>query len=252
MGTSPTPAPEAMAPVNHFGRMLGALFSPRATFEDIARRPSWVAPVILLTVISLAGVVVFTQRVGWERVMQQQIERNPRASARLAELSPEQRQQALARNAQIYKVIGYGIGVVGSLVVVAVVAVVLMGLINLLCGAGVNYRTSMGIVAHAYMPSVIAGLLGILVLFLRDPETVDVEHLVASNVGAFLSSDSPRWLISLASSLDLFAFARIALLGIGFASASPRKVSVGKALAIVLGAYAIFVFLAAGLAAVFS
>jgi len=40
MATIPTPSPvtpgasETQAPINHIGRMAGALFSPKATFED--------------------------------------------------------------------------------------------------------------------------------------------------------------------------------------------------------------------------
>ena len=235
--------------------MFSALVSPKATFEDIARRPSWVAPVILLTVVSLAATVLLTQRVGWLRIVQQQIERNPRAAERLNELSLTQREQVLARNGQIYKVVAYKkyvVAVVGPLVIVAIVALILMGLANLLCGASVKYRTSLAVTTHAWMPAAIAGLLVIIVLLLKSPDAVDVERLVASNLGASLESDSPRWLFSLASAVDLFAFWRILLLAIGLAAVTPKKVTVGKALAIVFGAYAVFALLAAGVAAAFS
>jgi hypothetical protein len=252
MATNATLTPEVPAPINHFGRIVGALVSPRATFEDIAQRPSWIAPIILLTVVALLTAVVFTQRVGWQRVVKQTIERNPSAAERLAQLTPEHREQAIARNVKIYTVVGYAGGLLQFLVIVVIVAAILMGSVNLLCGASVNYRTSMSLVAHAYIPSAIAAVLTSVILLLKPPDTVDFERVVASNLGAFLASDTPRWLLVLASSVDLFAFWRIGLLALGFSVASPKKVTLGKALAIALVLYALFSLAAAGLAAVFS
>src|SRR5712691_3248497 len=42
MATTPAPAPEPQASISPFGRIIGVLFSPKSTFEDIARKPSWV------------------------------------------------------------------------------------------------------------------------------------------------------------------------------------------------------------------
>ena len=37
-------APEAPEKVNSFGRIVGVIFSPKETFESIARRPTWLVP----------------------------------------------------------------------------------------------------------------------------------------------------------------------------------------------------------------
>ena len=68
---------------------------------------------------------------------------------------------------------------------------------------------------------------------MKAPDTINIENLVADNVGAFLSGDSPHWLMTLGTSLNLFAFWNIALMGVGFSAASPKKVSIGKGIAIV-------------------
>ena len=47
MSSSPTVAGEAPESTNAIGRMIGALFSPQKTFQSIARRPTWLPPVIL-------------------------------------------------------------------------------------------------------------------------------------------------------------------------------------------------------------
>ncbi len=111
MGTSPSTAPEAPAPINHFGRILGALLSPRATFEEIAGRPSWVAPVILLTILSLVVSGLLAQKVNWERFVAQSIERSPQGQ----QLSPEQREQRAAVGAKVGRAFVYVFGVIGTI-----------------------------------------------------------------------------------------------------------------------------------------
>src|SRR6266404_3504790 len=80
--SEPTPAG-----MSELSRITGVFFEPGKTFEDIAARPRWLVPLLLILVMSLVYMVVFTQRVGWERMMRQRIEASPRA----AQLSAEQK-----------------------------------------------------------------------------------------------------------------------------------------------------------------
>ncbi len=166
-------------------------------------------------------------------------------------MTPEQRQQALDRAVPIARIIGY-VGATIGYVVALLLAAIFLGAFNLIAGAGLRYNTSLGIVSHALMPGAISGMLAIVVLYLKDPDTIDLEHLVASNLGAFLGSDTPRWLVTLASSIDLFVFWIIFLLATGFSVASPRKVTMGKALGTILGFWAAYVLVKVGWAAAFS
>src|SRR5579859_2307310 len=96
MATTTAVAPEA--PERHigaFGRIIGALVNPRPTFEDIARKPSWLVPILVMTVISIVLSVAINQRVDWPQVVQQRIEKSHFASQRLDQLPPEQRQANL-------------------------------------------------------------------------------------------------------------------------------------------------------------
>ena len=57
-------APEAPEKVNSFGRIVGVIFSPKETFESIARQPTWLVPVIFVTIHQLcdecrAGVIAW-------------------------------------------------------------------------------------------------------------------------------------------------------------------------------------------------
>ena len=77
MSTTPVvaaEAPEAPGPINHFGRIIGIFFSPKATFEGIVRRPSWVVPVLLMTVLGIGVAFALNQRVDWRDVASKRIE----------------------------------------------------------------------------------------------------------------------------------------------------------------------------------
>jgi hypothetical protein len=247
MATMATPAPDAQAPIGTLGRLTGVLFNPKPTLADIARRPTWVAPVVLFCLLNIAVTAIFTQRVGWRSFMEKRFENN----SRFQQLPQEQREQQLNQAVKTAPILGYVFGVVGTLVVILVVAGVLLGAFNLIAGAGLNFKTSLGIVSYAYMPGVLGGLLGILVLFLKDPSTIDLENLVASNFAALLTSDTSKWLIALAKSFDLFVIWILLLLAVGFSVANPKKIPMGKALAIVVGLWLVFVVVRVGLAFIF-
>jgi hypothetical protein len=78
MATSPMPVAEPQASVSPFGRIIGVFFSPKATFEDIARKPSWLLPVLISTILGIVSTVVLNQRVNWRDYIAQQIDKSPR------------------------------------------------------------------------------------------------------------------------------------------------------------------------------
>lgn len=248
MATSVTPVPEPQAPINHFGRMFGVLFSPRQTFEDIAHRPSWVAPILLLSILGLGVGTVMNQRVDWESFVRQQAEK----SSRFAQLSEDQKQRTIGMQAKIAPMIAYGSGLLGSAFVALVLAGVYLGVFNLFAGADLRFGQSLGIVSHALMPWAIASVLAILTMLFKSSGDVDPEHILASNVAALLPSEAPRWQVSLGSSLDLFWIWALILMGIGYASANPKKISTGKAIGLVVGSWAVWLLVKVGCVAAFS
>jgi len=230
--------------MNQAARLIGVFFSPGKTFADIARRPTWWIPIVVMAVLGTIYLNAFTQRVGWESVIRPAIERLPNAQA----MTAQQREQAIERAAGLYKYLGYGGSAVGTLFYVFLIAVLLMFLFDTIQGAGIGLKRMMAIVAYGFLPLAIQTLLSMLVLFLKDPEEFDLQNPLIFNVGAFLSSDTPAALRALGSSIDLFSLWIIVLLAIGVSSAA-RKISFGKAFATVLFPWLLFVALKAAAAA---
>jgi hypothetical protein len=246
---SPTiQAPESAERVNSIGRVFGVIFSPKATFESIARRPTWLLPMLLVTLISLSIIGLFGHRVGWRSFFEKQAAN----SSRFQQLPPDQQERSLQLQLKYGPPYVYAIGAISPAIAAVVIAAVFLGLFNLVFGARLGFKTSLSIVAHSWMTGVVSGLLGVLIIFLKDPSTVDLQNLIASNAGAFLSSDSPKWLIALGTSFDLFTFWTMILMAIGYSVAAPKKLSFGKAFVSIVVVWLLVVLLRVGAAAAFS
>jgi Yip1 domain len=209
-------------------------------------------PMLAVSLISIVIVALIGQRVGWRQVMERQIANSPRAQQRMEQISPDQREQILERQAKFAGVIAYVGVVAGTAIAEVIVAALLLAAFNVLSGTKIGFSTSLGIVAHSWMPYAITGLLGILILFIKDPTTIDTQNLVASNPGALLPDGSARWLVSLLTSLDLFTFWVLILLGIGYQATNPKKISFGKAFGTVLAVWLFYVVVKVGLTAAFA
>jgi hypothetical protein len=244
------PAPEAQSQpaISPFGRVIGVFFSPKPTFEDIVRKPSWVLPVVLLTLFSLAVSFAINQRINWREFMSQQIEKSPQA----ANLSAEQKEQRIEAGAKFTGPFTYVVGALGPVIATLVVGLVMWGAFNLLGGANTNFGTSFAITSHAFLTGLVSSILFLLVLYLKPFGTVDLENPVATNLAAVLPEDAAKWLVALLKSIDIFSIWNMILLAIGFAATNPKKLKGSKAFSIVLSVWAVYVVCRVGWAWIFS
>lgn len=237
METSPVPEEQTPAAVNHLGRMTGVLFNPKQTFTEIAERPSWIAPLVLLMILGTGVGVLLNAKMDWRTYIRQEAEKNQR----FEQLSEEQKEAVVSRQAGIVPYFTYAMGVVSTPVMILLFALIYWGAMNLLHGASLNYRTAFSVSTHAMMPLAILNVLAMVVLFLKDRGDVDPQNMVAENVGAFFSADAPKWLVALGSSFDLFWIWCLALTAVGFSAAAPKKIKPGAAFATVFGLWGLWV-----------
>ena len=237
MATTSLPAPESQAAISPFGRIIGTLFSPKSTFEDIVRKPGWVLPVVLLTLLSLGVSFAINQRINWREFMSQQIEKSPSA----ANMSAEQKEQRIEGGAKFSPAFTYAIGLLGPIIATLLVGLVMWGSYNLLGGANTNFGTSLSITAHAFLTGLVSSPLLILILYLKPIGSVDLENPVAANLAAVLPDDAAKWLFALCKSIDIFSIWTLILLAIGFAATNPKKLAGSKAFSIAFTVWAVFV-----------
>src|SRR5215472_3163093 len=246
--TTPVPMPEAQASLSPFGRVIGVLFSPKKTFEDIVRKPSWLLPVILSTVLGLLVSVAINQRMNWRDFINQQIEKSPQA----AQMSAEQKQQRIEAGAKFVPVTTYVFGTLGPVLVALLVGLVMWGAFSLIGGISTNFSTAFGISAHAFLTGLVSSPLFILILYLKPYGTADLENPVAANLAAILPEDAAKWLVALCKSFDLFIFWTLILLAIGFAAVNPKKLKGAKPFTIGFTVWALYVVCRVGWAFIFS
>ena len=225
-------------------RIIGVFTDPKATFADIGRRPTWLVPVILIAVVNLIVAAGIGQRSGWERIVRQQLEKNSSQN-----VSAEQMQRQIEMGTKVASVMGYVGPVAGAFVGVVVVAAILMGTVNIF-GGNVTFKQSLGVTAHASLVGIIAAVLTLVVLYAKPPDEFDINNPLAFNLAAFLGEGTSKVMVALAKSFDLFSFATMWMLAVGYAAVS-GKMTFGKALAAVGLPWAVFVVCRVGWAAIF-
>lgn len=236
--TMPTPEAQPQAAISPVARIIGMFFSPKTTLEDIVRKPSWIAPMVLIVALSLVGVIALNAHFDWRGYMAQQMEKSPRT----ANMSPEDKQKQIEGGVKAAPIFSYVFGIPAPIVGILLISVVLLGAYNLMAGAGVNFPQSFAIVSHALVPAtVISTILFVTVLFLKPIGSFDLENPVATNLAIVLPEDAAKWLVNLCKNIDIMEFWKLILLGIGFAAVNPKKLKGGKSYTMVFGAFALWV-----------
>jgi hypothetical protein len=233
----PSPAPEAQSSINPFGRILGIFFSPKKTFAQIAERPNWLVPLLLMAILGTGVGALLNTKMNWADYIRHKAEESPR----FAQLSEEQKDQALAPQIKFWSKFSYCVGAVGVPLAALFFALIYWGAFNLFSGAGLKFGSAFGITTHAYLPTVIQSILALIILPMKSYGDVDPESMVATNVKAFLSEGAPKWLAALGGSLDLFWIWFMVLAAIGFAAANPKKIKPGTAFSVVFGLWGVWV-----------
>jgi hypothetical protein len=236
--TMPTPEAQPQAAISPVLRVFGMFFSPKATFEDIVRKPSWIAPLAVIVVLSVVGVVALNAHFDWRGYIAQQIEKSPSA----ANLSAADKQQRIEGGVKMAPIFAYVFGVPTPIIMLLVVALILWGAYNLMSGAGASFAQSFAIVTHAWVPiTVVGSLIFLLVLFIKPVGTFDLDNPLATNLATILPDGAAKWLVNLCKNIDILEFWKLLLLGMGFAAVNPKRLKGGKSYTIIFGAFALWV-----------
>ena len=211
--------------MNEPARLIGVFFEPGKVFADVAQRPRWIAPILISILIGMGLVYAISTHIGWEQTIRKTLENNPRT----ADLTIDQKEAAIARGAQVASVIGWAGAVVGAPLGVLIIAGVLTGLFNALMGTDLKFAQTFAITAYALLVRALLAALLILLVYLKPPDQFNIQLSPFSPAAYMNRLETPKWLMSLAGSLDLFTIWALILLAIGFSVAS-KKLSFSKCL----------------------
>jgi hypothetical protein len=238
--------------MGEFSRLTGVFLEPSTAFEDIARRPTWLVPLLLVILAGVAYFTTFGQHVGWPRFLQHQMDTNPKAAARMAQVPPEQRARQMEMTVK-FMGIGYDFGVVVvTPLVLLISSAIVLGILAAM-SAGVRFKQVFSITTYASLPIILKHALAIVVMFLKNPDDFNLINPLAFNPAAFMDPvNGSKFLYSLGTSVDLFTIWTILLTATGLKIAAGKRLTFGKALFAVVTPWAVFILIGAGFAAAFS
>jgi hypothetical protein len=253
MATAPLPpltAAVPVAPLSQTARIVNTFIAPSKTFSDLRRSAAWWAPFLLMIVVSTLFVYTAGQKIGFRKIMENQMQAQPKAQARLENLPADQREAQLEKGAKVTGVISYAFPAI-TLFFWLIIAGALFATFKVAVGADVSFKISWAIVVYAALPLLLKTVLALLsVAAGMSPDSFSFQNPVATNPGYFMSPGDNVFLYSMATGIDIFMIWTLVLTAIGFTCVS--KVKRGTAFAVVFGWWAVFTVIGAAIGAAFS
>jgi hypothetical protein len=216
--------------------LTGIFFEPGRVFESLRTRPRFLVAGLVLLVLTVVVTAVLFARVDMGQYIRDKMERSPRSS--------QQTEAQKEMGAKIGKTLGMVIAPLSVPIMVAAGAGLYLLAVMAFAGS-MSYRQSVSLWVYSSLPpAVVASLVAIIVLLLKAPDTVDPEHLLVTNPGAFMGEGSSQVFVALLTRFDLLEFYGLFLAAVGLRKIA--KLSSGSAWGIVLGFWLIGTVLKVG------
>jgi hypothetical protein len=239
MSSEPQPAG-----MSELSRLAGVFFEPKKAFADIAARPRWIFPLLLMIIAGIGITTLYSQKGVMRIAAEQQMANNPQ----IQQLPADQRALAMERGMKIGTIVGYCIPILIP-VFYLIMALVLWAIVSGILSAPVRFGQVFAIVTYAQMPGLLMSILTVVVLQLKGAADFNLQNPLVFNPGAFMDpQSSPKFMYSLASSLDLFTIWILLLVATGLKAAAGKKLSFGGAVFAVLLPWGVIVLGKAALA----
>src|ERR1041385_6679437 len=236
--TADAPAGETMSTP---ATLTGIFFEPSRVFATFRYRPKFLVAALVLLLFTIGVTAVVYMRVDMGQYIRDKMEKSPRNQ----NATPEQEEMGV----KVGKIIG-AVGIPASVPITIAAGAELYLLGVLAFGGSITYKQSLAVWVYSSLPPAILGsIVAVLVLFLKAADTIDPEHLLVTNPGAFLGPDSSPVMVALLSQFDLLRFYGLFLAALGLKKVA--KMSSGAAWGVVLTFFILRALLAVANAAIF-
>ncbi len=230
-------------------RVVDTFVAPTETFKDILRSSSWWLPYVLMAAAALCVTVAIQHQVGWQQVVETQIQMSPSQQSQLASLTPAQQAKQMHGMVLGYQITSYMYPLL-VLAFSALAALLLWASFNFGLGARAKYGQMFCLWMYCSLPHLLAALIAVLRLcFGGSAESFDLKYPAGTNLGYYFADASP-WLRTLLASFDAVGIWSLVLLVMG--GAIVAKVKWGQAAAVVVGWWLLIVLVSVAATAAFS
>jgi hypothetical protein len=225
------------------GLLLKVLWSPGETMSLLSKNPRVLAPLILISLLSLGGGTVTLFKVDFGEVALQQMERSGRAN----NMTEEQKQNAV-RIAKMIAPVGVVVGgALGPALFTLIAAAIYFGVFTMVGREG-NFKTFYSLTLYAYLPIVVRQIAAVVRLYAIPPAQLDIQNLGGLSAQVFLDPASvSKAVFALAGVVDIVSIWIMVLLCIGYKFVTRKSVGNALRAIVVVAVYLFFSLIGAGL-----
>lgn len=192
--------------MNAMQRIFGVFFSPKNTFQDIDRKPTWVVPVALILAIVVAFTIItmpITMPEQMEKQREKMLERG---------MGDDQIDQIVASQEKIGKFIGPVGAVISTIIILLIFAGILIFVGNIVLGGKTTFKTMFSVYVHSSLIGMLGMLLSLPLIIQK--QTANVHFSLA----LMLSEDQSKTILyNVLKAFGLFSIWQYVVLAIGFA-----------------------------------
>lgn len=228
-------------------RLVDAYIAPSKTFADIRRDAAWWLPFLVASVLALTFSYVILHKVGLPVLIDGVIHQSATLEGRMTNGTPEQ--AAAMRNGMAMQFKFMYASPIILLVVGLLIAAIFMGTANFVFGGRTTFKQMLAVWFYATLPLALTSILTMITVYAGiSGDSFNIKNTLGTNVGYYLmNGDTPRWLVTLLSSVDILAIWTAILLTLGVSIVAGIKRS--SAAVVVFGWWGLYVLFQTGIAA---
>ncbi len=246
MATTPLSSQEP-APLSEAQRLVDVFIAPSKTFTDLRRSAMWWAPFVIIAIVGFFFVYTIDQKIGFQKVVDNQLQMQPKAAERIENLPADQRAQAIQRQVSVTEFISYAVPLI-ALIIYSIFASVIFAAVKFAANAEVQFKTVFALIVYTRLPELVRSILSsISILAGVSTDSFDIQNPLATNGAYFMDPTGSPILRALLGSFDIITIWTLVLVAIGIPCIA--KVKRSTAFGIVFGWFAFTVLLKVGLAA---
>ncbi|MGE5234947.1 MAG: YIP1 family protein [Acidobacteriota bacterium] len=208
------PGPVGQFSATALSRAFRVFGEPAEVFRELSTSPTWAWALLLLILVSFGLSMLIAPKIDFEATIRKGIEDR---GSQAQQLTDEQISRIAETQRKVASVMRYASPATVSLVFLLLGGAYFLGLKA--AGSEVEYTPVFSAVVHATLPaSLVSGALMVVMASQRDSfPAQEMERLLKTSVGAWLDPATPKALLTVANSLDIFNLWQWILLTVGLA-----------------------------------
>ena len=228
--------------MNSFGLLFKVLWTPGEAMLLISKNPRVLAPLIVLTAVSLAVSMVTFTKIDAGELALRQLERSGRAQ----QMTEEQKERVLAQSRKLTPVF-IATAAIGPVIIITFATAIYFAIFTIIGREG-TFKTFYAVTAFAYLPLVVRQLAAMIQVSVVPPSSIVPQELGSLSLAVFLDPTSvSRLVYAIALALDITSIWIMTLLIIGFKFLARRSVSTALRVTGVAAVFVVFSAIGVGL-----